>query len=166
MATLVHNATPHAMTLESPFYLLMGFNMALPGWQMLRLESMEQIKMNQLATQMDRAMRQAMKDAGMDRLTECEKYQEGDLVVTILPEVKRGAGYDRTGIGRAYTNNWSLPARVLKVKEGQLLVRYYGKSATALVPIRHCRKLEGEVPASLACENIKTIHRMPPHYRL
>lgn len=164
-ATLTYNATPSASTLESPFYMLMGFNLVLPGWQQMRMESLEQIQTNKMAAQMEKVMRGQMLDYGLNRLVEPEKYQEGDLVVTMLPEAKRGQGYDGTGLGRAYTASWSLPARVMKVKDGQLQVMYYGKGTMALVPIRQCRRLEGEIPTSLAAENAKVIARTGPQYR-
>jgi hypothetical protein len=48
-----------------------------------------------------------------------------------------------------YSFSWSLPAKVVEVRDKVLIVRDWGTEIERQVPVAHTRKLEGQVPPSL-----------------
>jgi hypothetical protein len=163
-ATMVYNSVPHVHTGQSPNYLIFGMELALPGWQKYQRE------------QSDKDIRKVTFET--ERLHQCARAQfareraenaaanvsvaPGDWVVYHLSAYEKGT-LETGNLNEKSKAGWSLPAKILSVKDKVCELLPWGARATGRqVPLALVRKLEGTLPAVLAAANVGLLEKVQP----
>ena len=69
-------------------------------------------------------------------------------------------------LSQKFTSEWSLPARVIEVKDKVLVIQPWGRQNTPhQVPVFKVRRLQGTVPPSLQLLNLALLETEEPHLR-
>lgn len=156
-AVQVHNACPHVATNQSPYYLLFGMEPTMPGWQSLQWqEKAVEVRVPKLQEHRKKEMVRLMllKDEHL-RLTR-DKIKIGDWIVYLITDAERPSIHDK------YSMSWSLPAKVVELKDKACVVLEWLVAKPRQVPLAHVRKLQGEVPASLQPLNYRALTKELP----
>lgn len=168
-AVTVHNASPHPATGESPYCFLFGIEPTLPGWQPYAWNHPDQLRKAKLRelrycaiirNRLDLDDQLKMKDHVVS-------LKPGDWVVFTLSEYERKTtkANDREPKVHKFLAGWSLPAKVVKVKDKVCYVQELGKTQEPRqVPLSQTRKLEGPIPPTLVQININHIKRENPRF--
>lgn len=164
-AVAIHNTTPHSMTGLSPFFMMFGAEPTLPGWSKYRdsdPSNKELLRETRL-----RALYSKLLLHDEQAVIQKKSFNVGDWVI-----FWRG---DRTHLEEAsseiaasakYSSDWSLPARVLEVRDKVLIVQPWGeRSSPHQVPVTKVRVLQGAVPPSLQLFNLGLLEIESPHIR-
>ncbi len=169
-ATLIHNATPHASTGHSPFFFLHGFEPTLPGLQSFQTSSEPSDHLVKLASLRANALCRANLQAE-DKLITVQKkspIKVGDWVVYLLPTSKEKVKQD---LSNKFSKLWSLPAKVVAVRDQQLTVSTWSTNIKVDIPVAKARVLQGDVPISLLKLNMQLLEfteppelSPPPHF--
>eukprot|EP01068_Selenidium_serpulae_P014757 Selendium_serpulae@DN6139_c3_g3_i2.p1 len=148
-AVLIHNATPHMFTGETPFALLFGQDLILPGWQNMSRSLAEEERLQEMS---NRRMRDLMHFEVLKmsaRNTEQKNVNVGDVVVFRLSEYERQSHEHITGEPK-YRAKWSLPQRVTAVKQGVVMVKSLWRvGKERQVPVVQIKKVSGRIPQIL-----------------
>jgi hypothetical protein len=152
-AVAVHNATPHVATGMSPFYALMGFEPSFPGAQLFAnandMDHSRLVAVNQARAQ---AVARANFDSQQDlKVIPPLSYAIGDWVVYLLPNYERKV---KENLATKFTKIWSLPAKIVAVKDKVLDVAEWPGRKIIQVPLSKVRILQGSVPESLREVNL------------
>eukprot|EP00923_Selenidium_pygospionis_P022853 GHVN01039640.1.p1 GENE.GHVN01039640.1~~GHVN01039640.1.p1 ORF type:complete len:113 (-),score=9.18 GHVN01039640.1:246-584(-) len=107
-AVKVHNANPHITTGETPFALLFGQDMILPGWQELTSVIKEEERTFKMT---NRRMRDLI----------LAQAKRGDIVSYQLADYERKQN-PHISVERKYCLKWSLPHRVTEVKDKTFII--------------------------------------------
>ena len=161
--TAVYNSTPHPATGQTPNYAMFGAELTMPGWQERRPNTEEAVDRGRrrLAEKQEWSVRCRYASDPQLKLKAME-VQPGDWVVYWLSDYERGR--ELRGRDTSYNAKWSLPARVLKVRDKQCTVICWGGDKSQRdVPIAHVRILEGGVPATLIEANYKALEVENPY---
>lgn len=168
-AVAVHNATPNMGTGESPYCSLFGFEPTLPGWQFFRRKE-------------DASVRKAtMREHRHHQLIRSQiNYEElkvsplvlvlkpGDWVVYELSDYERKAASKEnptTLTSSKYLPSWSLPSKVLEVKDKVVIVQLMGQATSSRqVPINNTRRLTNPLSDILFNVNLRHIERNEPRF--
>jgi hypothetical protein len=116
---MAYRATPNTVTGYSPFYLLHGREMMLPGSDDLRAKVLKMsLDQDQLLQNLKSSLRMAYKEIGhsnqrshlknkrlYDQKAKIRSFEKGDLVYLYNPAVKRG-------LSRKFHRAWFGPHRV------------------------------------------------------
>jgi len=168
-AIAVHNASPHPATGESPYCFLFGMEPTLPGWQHYAWSHGDEVRRAKL-----RELRYMSLIRSRLNLEDQLKIKEhvvsvkcGDWVVFVLSEYekKQTLANDDKLIAHKFSAGWSLPAKVIKVKDKICSVQVLGRNQEPRqVPLSQVRKLEGPVPPTLIQINVNHIKRENPRF--
>eukprot|EP01068_Selenidium_serpulae_P018874 Selendium_serpulae@DN6493_c1_g1_i3.p1 len=121
-AVLVHNATPHMTTGETPFALMCGQDLILPGWQSVTGVRSEEDRLTEMGNMRMRELLLAELKKWESNTSENKSVSVGDIVVFRLSEYERLSNEHITGEPK-YRAKWSLPQRVMEVKHGVVRVK-------------------------------------------
>lgn len=162
-ATQIHNACPHSATGQSPFYLLFGMEPTLPGWQGLQSQRKdEDTRLLKLAEHRGKAMvKQQLLADGQLTLVK-SKVKIGDWVVYLQGDKEVSDIY---GSVHKYTVPWSAPAKVISVASDVCKVTDWHTKRERQVPLTLVRKLQREIPPTLAAMNEANLKRLMPKPR-
>jgi transposase InsO family protein len=164
-AVMAHNASPLEGTGESPFSMLFGMEPTLPGWQQLRRSIPEK---GRKAVINDRRMRDMMKAQVRTELiakSEPDEVEVGDIVVYSLSQYEQRRGQDVTKgePSNALAPKWSLPCKVLAVKDKTVDVALTGVSgAVRQVPFSMLRILKGPITPTMMDFNYSLLEKAAP----
>ncbi len=165
MATWAYNATPHGRLGASPHFAMFGCEMGLPGWQKLTLPGGRERKLASI-------IRVRLECAVRARLREFETFRpraregtevvkEGDWVRFKLSpsEAAQHSGSAGMTTTEKLQPRWSLPAKVLEVKDKQLTIQLLGRPNEPQrdIALTQVEILPTEIPqclAELQMENI------------
>jgi RNase H-like domain found in reverse transcriptase/Reverse transcriptase (RNA-dependent DNA polymerase)/Integrase zinc binding domain/Integrase core domain len=165
-SVLVHNATPNIATGESPYYAVYGTELVFPGWQRLAPSNtplrakyvQNELRLQSMLTERLVQEERQLENAAAD-------VQVGTWVVFPLGEHESKFVSHPHVTNDKYSPKWSLPAKVLQVKEAALTVATLGcPERTRDVPRAACRKLKYDVPASLVNLALETLNYEAPRY--
>eukprot|EP00923_Selenidium_pygospionis_P022852 GHVN01039639.1.p1 GENE.GHVN01039639.1~~GHVN01039639.1.p1 ORF type:complete len:186 (-),score=7.12 GHVN01039639.1:110-667(-) len=135
-AVKVHNANPHITTGETPFALLFGQDMILPGWQELTSVIKEEERTFKMT---NRRMRDLI----------LAQAKRGDIVSYQLADYERKQN-PHISVERKYCLKWSLPHRVTEVKDKTLIITpLWNKGKHGQVPLTQVKKLASRVLEAL-----------------
>eukprot|EP01071_Lankesteria_metandrocarpae_P011912 Lankesteria_metandrocarpae@DN5478_c0_g1_i3.p2 len=167
-AVLAYNCTPHSAFGQSPAYMMLGMELALPGWQRYNEKITNETRLAILHDLRARAMMKAVLKADEHvRLFDNAKYSVGDWVVVWDNEVKGNAKEPSQGQRLVkYLPDWSAPVKIIEVKNNCVIVSSIKDGKPMQVPLRNIRKVVGEVPQSLQQLQLKDIHREAAQYRV
>lgn len=156
-AVSVHNSCPHSATGVSPYYALFGMEPTFPGWQKYRQQDDAQLRQLQQQEHRNRALLKSVLQKEEYRLIPREKFKLGDWVVFFRSQYEKSVSTPE-GASLKYSPLWSLPAKVIDVRPGVLLVQEWGTyGRPRQVPMAHVRLLTGPVPLSLQTLNMQLL---------
>eukprot|EP01071_Lankesteria_metandrocarpae_P012352 Lankesteria_metandrocarpae@DN5742_c0_g1_i1.p1 len=162
-AVAVHNACPHYAHGASPFFALFGFEPTLPGWQKY-WDQHDGILRNQwqFEHRQQQLLRQQLANTirGIGKTT---NIKVGGWIVYYLSAAELRAEHYGEGMLK-YTPHWSLPAKVIEVKDTTTVVQDWGQpNERRQLPLAHVRSLEGPVPLSLQQLALQMLEYKTPH---
>ena len=147
-AQAVHNATPHVSTGYSPYAAMFGFEPIMPGWQSKRRDT----QVTRAHTLKEARERRQVQELLLkeERTLSAETIRQDDWVVHPLSQYELSIQADMLKSSRKYCGRWSLPCKVLEVKDRVAIVSPLGDPLRVRqVPIAQLKLLEKEVPRSL-----------------
>lgn len=161
----VHNTTPHSSTGVSPHFALFGTEPSLPGWQ--RYRASDPIQRERLQETRLRAIYADQLRRESPGLMKETKFCVGDWIVYWRGNHRHLEDVTTEQVvSNKFSSEWSLPARVVEVKDKVLMVHPWGRPNTRhQVPITKLRILQGEVPPSLQLLNLRLLEIEEPHLR-
>ena len=160
--TLIQNSIPHVSTGHSPFYFLHGLEPTLPGLQYLSHESNDPFQhLDELyALRQNAVCRASLRaDSNLQVVMKKVPIKVNDWVVFLLPTAKEKVKQD---LINKYGKLWSLPAKVLQVRDQQLTVATWCDQIKIDVPVAKVRLLQGEIPLSLRAINLQHLEISSP----
>jgi hypothetical protein len=170
IATWAYNATPHGRLGASPHFAMFGVEMILPGWQRLTLPGGRESKMSSL-------MRVRLENAVRARLREFEEFRPRpretsfDVKVNdwvrfkLSPtEAAQHAGSALVTTTEKLQPRWSLPAKVVSVRDKRVTVQLLGRPNEPQrdVPMTQIELMPTEIPESLAELHMSNITNESP----
>lgn len=167
-AVLAYNCTPHSALGESPGFLMLGFDVALPGWQRYQRSAPTDIRLAKVQDLRNRmAMKAIIQSNDGVRLTAANEFKIGDWVVYHLSGYERKQQAGEEGLVK-YTAEWSEPVRITELNQGAAMVASSDGGKNRQVPLRALRKLlaEEEVPPSLRGINAQSLKIDKARYSL
>ena len=164
-AVIVHNATPHVAVGRSPYEVLFGQEMCLPGWQPYFSEGRrESSRLKKLEVDLKAAMIEGVSTQNVE-LQGKETLEEGDIVVYYLSQYEK-QNESRFVESKSYTLAWSTPQRVVEVKDKivRLVPLGAGRSSPPRqVPVSLVKKLQTSIPESLVPLSLKQLEIRKPY---
>jgi hypothetical protein len=163
-AVWLHNATPHVAIGESPYYAMFGFEPVFPGWQQYQTVSdsaaiaRQQQEMRQRALVKSRLLAQGFQ-------AKEKQVKVGDWVVFILSDYEKKCItlFSKSPNAEAHTTNWSLPAKVVEVKDKALVCHVMGRPYDVRqVSSSSVKVLSGMIPSTLVNLNLEMIDKDTP----
>eukprot|EP00921_Rhytidocystis_pertsovi_P026402 GHVQ01042596.1.p1 GENE.GHVQ01042596.1~~GHVQ01042596.1.p1 ORF type:complete len:311 (-),score=25.49 GHVQ01042596.1:43-900(-) len=161
--TLAYNSTYQSAIGDAPYGLMFGTPPVLPGFQVLSRVSSEE---NRLSNLYDGRVRRLLSyqmppGEGLPRAVEAASLKVGDFV--LFPLSPHDVQTDSiAGVSLKYQPRWSLPAKILAVKDKQLEVAEYVTGRIRKAPVAQCQKLPVDIPESLKQLNWQHIvHHLP-----
>lgn len=157
-AVLAYNSTPHSATGMSPFCMLFGKEMILPGLQRFRSEVPEEVRRSRIKDAQFQASCRAilMEDKGL-KLMSAEPVKVGDQVVYYLQEHEVGTKALEEGrVLIKYTPHWSTPVEVVGVGKNTVEVLNV-KGVRCKISNRLIRKISSDVPPSLKALSVSNV---------
>ena len=149
-ATMIYNSTPHSQLGTTPYNLVFGQDMVIPGWTEFTPISTEPTRQ---ITRMERLYRALGKEMlsllNTTPTSKTEPFRLGDVITYSLSQPESAAIPHRSGTVK-WNAQWSPPQRVMKVKLGQLSVQpLWTRGRLRDVPKTQCRLLNPSSPRSL-----------------
>eukprot|EP01053_Blabericola_migrator_P006564 Blabericola_migrator_1__6563@NODE_3306_length_1877_cov_6_516022_g2067_i0_p1_GENE_NODE_3306_length_1877_cov_6_516022_g2067_i0NODE_3306_length_1877_cov_6_516022_g2067_i0_p1_ORF_typecomplete_len164_score13_82_NODE_3306_length_1877_cov_6_516022_g2067_i011391630 len=136
-AHLIHNATPHPGVGMSPYCALYRFEPALPGWQELRTDTDVTVEANRKRQAKRVCVIEILQDE--QRALMIRPAEQGDWAVFSLGQTQKLAVTKAEG---GLTNaTWTLPHKVIQVKDNMVVLAPIGDPKSVRVPVAHVRKL-------------------------
>ena len=167
-AVKIHNATPHIATGMSPHYMLFGCEMTFPGWQSFRQDGQpRRARYVRNELQFRRLLQERHKqDLGKyDKIPVDKIIVVGDWIVYELSSFESKQVLHPVSSSASFAPHMSLPCKVVAVKDKMLVVAMLGMPHVERdVPISLCRKLKGEIPASLQKIALEQINYEAPRW--
>lgn len=162
--TMVHNSIPTTTNGHSPFFILFGLEPTFPGWQCLKQEISED---SRTITRSEARHRLILKSELVARdveLTDVPQFKVGQWVVFYLSDYEKTKTTGKEGITSfKYSPSWSLPCRVIEVKDKVLIVAEMGLLGYhRQVPITQVKALKEKIPEPLAELNLKLLEVAAP----
>jgi hypothetical protein len=166
--TIVHNSIPSLVHGQSPFFVLFGFEPTFPGWQRLKSISDPEKRILSRSEVRHRILIRSSLIQDKAMIVESPKYVIDDWIVYYLSKYERSkvAANNDEALTK-YSPSWSLPCRVIQVKDKVLIVREMGlPDHERQVPIAQVKLLKPIVPEPLAELNLKLLKLCAPvHYK-
>lgn len=161
LSVSVHNATPHAATGHSPFYMLHGLEPGVAGLQLLnqKEEASNASHLDELLAVRAQELCRANLQSDPQLKVVVKDVKRGDWVVYLLPTYERNVKED---ISQKFDNTWSLPAKVTSVKDKVLTVETWADRKTVQIPVSKIRVLQGSVPVSLREVTLRQLDHTAP----
>lgn len=159
--TLIYNSTPHVSTGHSPFYFLHGFEPTLPGLQFLQSGSNDPTShLDDLNSLHNNALcRKSLSSAQFNVVQSKSPIKVGDWIVYLLPTAGEKVKQD---LVNKFSKLWSLPAKVISIRDRQLTVTTWHSKIKVDVPLAKVRLLQGDVPLSLRELNLQQLQLTSP----
>lgn len=167
MVVLAYNSTYQAAIKEAPYALLFGMVPILPGFQSLSSATPEEQRRAVLEDQkIRRRISAALPDPTESQNLGSREISHGDFVIYALSQAEIDAR-STSATSSKYLPRWSLPSKVIAVKDKQIKVVEYISGKDRLVPISECRILPTDIPDPLLRLNWEHItHRLPNRYKI
>lgn len=156
-ATLVYNASPNVSIGDSPSSFLYGCDPCLPGLEPFYVSLSDEARRVVLK---DRRMWILLKEIGEDSSNsptsnELDEFSPGDIITKKLTESDKSRYIHLSGSNQ-YQARRSLPYRVLKVKQGSLIITpLFVNAPSIVVPKAECKKITGLFDRQLCFEAAK-----------
>jgi transposase InsO family protein len=151
-AVLVHNSSPHAKLGDTPFGVVFGKDMILPG---LCQHSHEVTEYTRHTVRYERYMREALKEhlTSLDIPSVSDvrgdEFRVGDIVTYPLSPLEKDQLSHQSGVQK-WSPQWSLPHRVMAIHDKQVNVKpLWTNNRQRAVPLSQLRKLLTESPKAL-----------------
>lgn len=163
IAAVIHNSSPHMATGCSPYYYLFGMEATLPGWQGLQHQDkcLSSRHLKRREERLKAIYRESLMQEQQVTLQVTENIKEGDWIVYLL------SGYEQKaleGSESKYSPSWSLPAKVIKLKDRVCVVKTW-QQRERQVPFTQVRVLRGTVHPMLAELNLNQLRYQLPFRR-
>lgn len=147
---MIYNSTPHTQLGTTPFNLVFGQDLVIPGWAEFTPISSEPTRQ---ITRMERLYRALGKEMLSLLYTspppETEPFRLGDIITYFLSSSESSSIPHLSGTVK-WNAQWSPPHRVMRLKQGQLSVQpLWTRGHLRDVPISQCRLLNPSSPRSL-----------------
>lgn len=149
-ATLVYNATPHSILGTTPYNLVFGQDLVIPGWSEFTPVIGEPTRQ---LTRLERFYRSLgkhiLETLNTNALPPDDVFKVGDIITYKLSSPESSHIPHLSGTAK-WNPQWSLPYRVMKVKTGQLVVQpLWTRGRSRSVPFTQCKLLNPCIPRSL-----------------
>ena len=146
-----YNAAWQSALKKSPFCALFGKNMTIPGFQLLtpylsEKDRLHALRLQAFVKEVEPHLPQFPEYGEGDRSKE---VQVGDFCVFERPEPDQRMFNPGKSSAHAYGLRWSLPARIMEVKDTQVTVKEYATNVVRKVPLNKILLLPQDAPPSL-----------------
>eukprot|EP01071_Lankesteria_metandrocarpae_P003978 Lankesteria_metandrocarpae@DN329_c0_g1_i1.p1 len=151
-STLAFNATPKTVTGSSPFFMITGMEMRLPGLSQYMHSMPEELRKKQMKyKRLEMAIHAQIRQEDFVETT-IDQLQEGDIVLRLLSDHERQRHFGvSSSASLRFVPKWSLPSKVVKVLHDGQAVMVKGlwdnyEVNAVQVSVRNVKRFVTEIP--------------------